>query len=50
LKQIGAPVGDGCDSANHRRKNKELVTAFYELAINQKNQEGLGYVSQDQWT
>jgi predicted alpha/beta-fold hydrolase len=33
LKQIGAPVGDGCDSANHRRKSKELVTAFYELAI-----------------
>ena len=33
LKQIGAPVGDGCDSANHRRKSKELVTAFCELAI-----------------
>src|ERR1700686_1147227 len=33
LKQIGAPVGDGCHSANHRRKNKVLVTAFYELAI-----------------
>jgi hypothetical protein len=33
LKQIGAPVGDGCESANHRRKSKELVTAFYELAI-----------------
>src|SRR5260370_29960928 len=23
LKQIGAPVGDGCDSANHRRKSKQ---------------------------
>src|SRR5271163_1229050 len=33
LKQIGAPVGDGCESANHRRKSEELVTAFYELAI-----------------
>lgn len=32
LKQIGAPVGDGCDGANHRRKSKERVTAFYELA------------------
>jgi hypothetical protein len=33
LKQIGAPVGDGCESADHRRKSKEPVTAFYELAI-----------------
>jgi hypothetical protein len=33
LKQIGAPVADGCEGANHRRKSKELVTAFYELAI-----------------
>ena len=40
LKQIGAPVGDGCDSAKHRRKSKELVTAFYELDIKPEKTKG----------